>query len=73
MNRPVPVIEVFKNDEQWVAVIDPVSGSADIETVDSLDNWSSSTQTVVINGEAKSVELFSNGDNYCIRYEEAFV
>ncbi|MEE2904058.1 MAG: hypothetical protein VYC39_17155 [Myxococcota bacterium] len=73
MNRPVPVIEVFKNDEQWVAVIDPVSGSADIETVDSLDNWSSSTQTVVINGEAKSVQLFSNGDNYCIRYEEAFV
>ena len=73
MNRPVPVIEVFKNDEQWVAVIDPVSGSADLETVDSLDNWSSSTQTVVINGEAKSVQLFSNGDNYCIRYEEAFV
>ena len=73
MNRPVPVIEVFKNDEQWVAVIDPVSGSADIETVDSLDNWSSSTQTVVINGEAKPVQLFSNGDNYCIRYEEAFV
>ena len=73
MNRPVPVIEVFKNDEQWVAVIDPVSGSADIETVDSLDNWSSSTQTVVINGEAKSVQLFSNGEDYCIRYEEAFV
>ena len=73
MNRPVPVIEVFKNDEQWVAVIDPVSGSVDIETVDSLDNWSSSTQTVVINGEAKSVQLFSNGDNHCIRYEEAFV
>ena|GEM_PF-5393125 len=73
MNRPVPVIEVFKNDEQWVAVIDPVSGSADIETVDSLDNWSSSTQTVVINGEAKSVQLFSNGEDYCIRYEDAFV
>jgi len=73
VNRPVPVIEVFKNDEQWVAVIDPVSGSADIETVDSLDNWSSSTQTVVINGEAKSVQLFSNGEDYCIRYEDAFV
>ena len=72
MSRPVPVIEVFRSDEQWVAAITPVSGSNDIDTVDSLENWSSSVQTVVINGEAKSVELFNSGDDYCIRYEDAF-
>ena len=73
MSKPIPVLEThLDEDGKWVVEITPVSSSEDIDTLASLDELEVTTRTVLIQGEAKELQVYTDGSSSWIRYEAAF-